>query len=354
MPSARGRRTSTLKRDLVVLHHRVARPRIASRRPSTTRRSRRWGSTWVYVPLPVPSGSILLAALDRARGEDRASPVPTSPCRIRPRWPRPDRRLSATMPGQAARREHDRLRWRTASDGGEHRRARFRTVPPGWTRGIDPTGRNALILRRGRSGAGRARSTFARSGVASIHTVAGARAGPCRRRVGSARWARRGASEAVAFDRRTDRSRGYLIVNATPLGARPRDAPGPRRSARIRWSLDLLYHPSVTPLLVQGSRRGSRGVRRRRASCCIRRRCRSRSGPANSRRSRSCRRRRSPRYPTSIDLQLLAHADDRSHPRAGCSSVATARDDVFGVGMDDYSALAYRIARAVSPTCAAV
>ena len=132
------------------------------------------------------------------------------------------------------------------------------TDAPGFERflrmdaGIDPSGRAALIL--GAGGAGRACAlALARSGVASI-TVAARE--PARVADVSAAVDGLGADvRAVAFDD-APTVRADLIVNATPLGARQETLPVPALGPGS-VVVDLLYHPSVTPLLVHARAEGA-------------------------------------------------------------------------------------------------
>ena len=132
------------------------------------------------------------------------------------------------------------------------------TDAPGFERflrmdaGIDPTGRDALIL--GAGGAGRACAlALARSGVASI-TVAARE--PARVADVAAAVDGLGADvRAIAFDD-APTVHADLIVNATPLGARQETLPVPALGPGS-LVVDLLYHPSVTPLLVQARAEGA-------------------------------------------------------------------------------------------------
>ena len=126
------------------------------------------------------------------------------------------------------------------------------TDAPGFERflrmdaGVDPSGRAALIL--GAGGAGRACAlALARSGVASITVAAREPA-----RVADVAAAVDGLDievRAVAFDE-APTVHADLIVNATPLGARQEALPVPTFGPGT-VVVDLLYHPVVTPLLVQ-------------------------------------------------------------------------------------------------------
>ena len=132
------------------------------------------------------------------------------------------------------------------------------TDAPGFERflrmdaGIDPSGRDALIL--GAGGAGRACGlALARSGVGSI-TVAARE--PARvAEVAAAVEGLGAAVKAVAFDD-APAVHADLIVNATPLGARQETLPVPALGPGS-VVVDLLYHPSVTPLLVQARAEGA-------------------------------------------------------------------------------------------------
>ena len=204
------------------------------------------GLDWVYVPLPVHPLQ-LSAALTGLGAMGFAG-------------------ANVTMPHKAAvadlidelsddaRRLHA---VNTIVSDGERLRGE-NTDAPGFERflrmdaGIDPSGRTALIL--GAGGAGRACAlALARSGVGSI-TVAARE--PARVADVSAAVDGLGADvRAVAFD---DASTVHadLIVNATPLGARHETLPVPALGPGS-LVVDLLYHPSVTPLLVQARAEGA-------------------------------------------------------------------------------------------------
>jgi shikimate dehydrogenase len=132
------------------------------------------------------------------------------------------------------------------------------TDAPGFERflkldvGVDTAGRSALIL--GAGGASRACAlALARGGVASI-TVAAREPD----RVSDVAAAVEGLGtgvRAVAFDEATAVD-ADLIVNATPLGTRQETLPVPVLGPGT-VVVDLLYHPTVTPLLVQARAVGS-------------------------------------------------------------------------------------------------
>lgn len=204
------------------------------------------GLDWVYVPLPVHPLQ-LLAALTGLRAMGFAG-------------------ANVTMPHKAAvadlvdelsddaRRLHA---VNTIVCDGERLRGE-NTDTPGFERflkmdvGVDTTGRAALIL--GAGGASRACAlALARSGVASI-TVAAREPD----RVTDVATAVEGLGadvQAVAFDEAATVD-ADLIVNATPLGSRQETLPIPVLGPSV-VVVDLLYHPTVTPLLVQARAHGA-------------------------------------------------------------------------------------------------
>ena len=132
------------------------------------------------------------------------------------------------------------------------------TDAPGFERflrmdaGVDPSGRAALIL--GAGGAGRACAlALARLGVASI-TVAARE--PARvADVAAAVEDLDADVRAVVFDDAMT-VRADLIVNATPLGTRHETVPVPVLGPGT-VVVDLLYQPSVTPLLNRARAEGA-------------------------------------------------------------------------------------------------
>jgi shikimate dehydrogenase len=132
------------------------------------------------------------------------------------------------------------------------------TDAPGFERflrldvGFDPSGRDALIF--GAGGAGRACAlALARGGASSI-TVAARE--PARvEEVEAALDGVRTDVRAVAFDRAVS-VRADLIVNATPLGSRGESLPVPPLGPDM-LVVDLLYHPTVTPLQLEARGAGA-------------------------------------------------------------------------------------------------
>jgi shikimate dehydrogenase len=201
---------------------------------------------WTYVPLPVHPLH-LLAALSGLRALGFAG-------------------ANVTMPHKAAvadlvdelsedaRRLHA---VNTIVSDGERLRGE-NTDAPGFERflrmdaGVDPAGRKALIF--GAGGASRACAlAFARGGATSITIAAREPA-----RVVDVAAAIEGLDtvvHAVAFGDAAD-VEADLIVNATPLGARQESLPVPSLGADA-VVVDLLYHPTVTPLQVHARAAGA-------------------------------------------------------------------------------------------------
>ena len=224
---------------------------------------------------------------------------------------RPDRRAVRRCPA-AARGEHDRLS--TANGSAERTPTRPASNGSSGSTRARPVGTARVDLRRGRGGPGvRARARAQRASPRSRSR----RAKPARVADVSAAVEGLGADRPRPWRSMTPPSvHADLIVNATPLGARQETLPVPPLGPGIAGR-----RPPVSPVRDPAPGPGARRRAPRRsggsASCCIRRRCRSRSGPASSRRSRSCRRPRSPPSPTGTDP---GSAGCRSI-RAGCSSV---------------------------------
>jgi shikimate dehydrogenase len=204
------------------------------------------GLDWVYVPLPVHPLQ-LLPALTGLRAMGFAGANVTMPHKaavadLVDELSDDARRLHAVNTIVA---DGDRLR-------GEN------TDAPGFERflkmdaGVDPAGRATLIM--GAGGAGRACAlALARSGVASITVAAREPA-----RVADVATAVDGLGidvRAVVFDAAAAVD-ADLIVNATPLGARGETLPVPTIGPGA-VVVDLLYHPAVTPLLVQARALGA-------------------------------------------------------------------------------------------------
>ena len=205
------------------------------------------GMDWVYVPLPVPPGSIR-AALDglRAlglRGANVTMPHKTDIADLVDERSEDAERLRAV---NTVTVEGDRLL-------GEN------TDAPGFERflrqdaGFDPAGRRSLVF--GAGGAARACAlALARSGLATLVVAVREPA-----RADALREALSGLEtrlEVVPFDGAgavdTD-----LIVNATPLGRGGESLPLPPLSTAT-VAVDLLYRPAATPL--QSAVRGAGGL----------------------------------------------------------------------------------------------
>jgi len=205
------------------------------------------GLDWVYVPLPVHPLH-LLAALHGLTAFGFSGANVTMPHKA----------AVADLIGDELSEDARRLHAvNTIVSDGERLRGE-NTDAPGFERflqvdlGVDPAGRDALIM--GAGGAGRACAlALARSGVASI-TVAARE--PARVADVSAAVEGLGTTvRAIAFDDAPD-VRADLIVNATPLGARQETLPVPTLGSGV-VVIDLLYHPSVTPLQVQARAEGA-------------------------------------------------------------------------------------------------
>jgi len=196
------------------------------------------GLDWVYLPLPVPPGELAdaLAGL-RALGFSGAN---------------------VTMPykGEVAERMADlsedaeRLHAVNTIVFGSEGPAGENTDAPGFERflrrdaGFESRGSTALVY--GAGGAARACSlALARGGLEHLTVAA--------RDLGRADGVREAVDgfgtrlSLVGFDDAQDAS-ADLIVNATPLGARDETLPLPRLDAHT-LVVDLLYRPSLTPLL---------------------------------------------------------------------------------------------------------
>jgi shikimate dehydrogenase len=204
------------------------------------------GLDWVFVPLPVPPGEApgALAGL-RALGFAGANvtmPHKTDVADSVDALTDDARRLRAVNTVVV---RHDGL------DG-------HNTDAPGFDRflrrdaGFDPEDRSALIF--GAGGAGRACAlALARAGAARITVAA---RDPVAAASGLEEVCRGLAAdlEVVAFDDAS--SPADLVVNATPLGTGGETLPIPPLSADT-LVVDLLYHPSVTPLQVAARGAGS-------------------------------------------------------------------------------------------------
>lgn len=205
------------------------------------------GLPWVYVPLPVPPGEIA-AALGGLRALGFAG-------------------ANVTMPHKTEVAE----RLEVLSDDARRLRAvntivvgpggleGHNTDAPGFDRflrrdaAFDPSGRSALVY--GAGGAARACAlALARGKLASL-TVAvrdPARARSVGETVAELDVRVQVVSFADASDTEVD-----LIVNATPLGATDEVLPLPRLGPAV-VVVDLLYHPTTTPLLSAAREAGAR------------------------------------------------------------------------------------------------
>jgi shikimate dehydrogenase len=204
------------------------------------------GLDWVYVPLPVHPLQLFaaltgLVAMGFA-GANVTMPHKAAVADLLDELSDDARRLHAV---NTIVRDGERFRGENSDAPGFERFLRMDA-------GIDPAGRDALIL--GAGGAGRACAlALARGGVASI-TIAARE--PARVADVAAAVDGLGADvRAVAFDD-APTVRADLIVNATPLGARQETLPVPALGPGS-VVVDLLYHPSVTPLLVQARAEGA-------------------------------------------------------------------------------------------------
>jgi shikimate dehydrogenase len=196
------------------------------------------GMDWVYVPFPVPPGGLpdALAGLP-ALGLVGANVT------------MPHKSECADLIGDLSE-DAERLRAVNTIALGPGGLSGHNTDAPGFERflrrdaGFDPAGRSALLY--GAGGAARACAlALARSGLARL-TVAV--------REPERVAALRGAVDGFATDLSVvglDEAPGAtsdLIVNATPLGARGETLPLPGLGPEV-LAVDLLYRPSVTPLL---------------------------------------------------------------------------------------------------------
>jgi shikimate dehydrogenase len=204
------------------------------------------GLDWVYVPLPVHPLQLFAALTGLGvmgfAGANVTMPHKAAAADLIDELSDDARRLHAV---NTIVFDGERLRGENTDAAGFERFLRM-------DGGIDPSGRDALVF--GAGGAGRACAlALARSGVASI-TVAARE--PARVADVSAAVEDLDADvRAVAFDDAPN-VHADLIVNATPLGARQETLPVPTLGPGT-VVVDLLYHPSVTPLLVQARTGGA-------------------------------------------------------------------------------------------------
>jgi len=204
------------------------------------------GLDWVYLPLPVHPLH-LATALGGMASMGFAGANVTMPHK-------------AAVAGLVDELSDDARRLRAVNtivcDGERLRGAN--TDTPGFERflrldvGFDPSGRDVLIF--GAGGAGRACAlALAREGASSITVAAREPA-----RVEDVEAALDGVPtdiRAVAFDRAVS-VRAELIVNATPLGSRGESLPVPPLGPDM-LVVDLLYHPTVTPLQLEARGAGA-------------------------------------------------------------------------------------------------
>jgi shikimate dehydrogenase len=204
------------------------------------------GLDWVYVPLPVPPGSLpsALAGLV-ATGFSGANVT------------MPHKTGASGRMGELTE-EAERLRAVNTIVIGQSGLVGHNTDAPGFDRflrrdaGFDPAGREALIF--GAGGAARACAlALARGGLDHLHVAV---RDPSR------------ADELVrtleGFPTRIsvlelEGARGLevpLVVNATPLGTGGESLPLPPLHGQV-VAVDLLYRPAVTPLQVEAKRAGA-------------------------------------------------------------------------------------------------
>jgi len=201
---------------------------------------------WVYVPLPVPPGS-LPAALDGLAAMGFSGANVTMPHKTE----------SAGRMGELSE-DAARLRAVNTIVMGQAGLVGHNTDTPGFDRflrrdaGFEPAGQEALVF--GAGGAARACAlALARAGLRRLHVAV------------------RDASRAEDLVRTLD---GFatqisilameqarelevpLVVNATPVGARGESLPHPPLDERV-LVVDLLYRPAVTPLQVEAKRAGA-------------------------------------------------------------------------------------------------
>jgi shikimate dehydrogenase len=197
------------------------------------------GMDWTYVPLPVEPGR-LPQALDGLTALGFAGANVTMPHKT-------ESALLADELSESARLLQA-VNTFVAVGGGLHG---HNTDAPGFDRflrrdaGFDPSGRSALVF--GAGGAARACSlALARGELASLVVAVRdpARADGIRETLGGFGAT---ALSIVSFDGAADAT-ADLVLNATPVGAiEGEDLPLPRLTPET-LVVDLLYHPSVTPL----------------------------------------------------------------------------------------------------------
>lgn len=202
------------------------------------------GLDWVYVPLPVPPGE-LASALEGLRSLGFAGANVTMPHKTE------SAALADTLSEDA-----DRLKAVNTFVAGPQGLAGHNTDAPGFDRflrrdaGFDPAGRTALIY--GAGGVARACAlALARAGLERL-TVAARDAA----RVEGLLGALDGFNTEVSPTPFEASGRFDLVVNATPLGAGGEELPLPELGEGT-LVVDLLYRPSVTPLLVTARQAGA-------------------------------------------------------------------------------------------------
>ena len=197
------------------------------------------GMDWVYVPLPVPPGSLPLAlaglpALGLA-GANVTMPHKTEIAN-----------LLAPNLSDDAQRLHAVNTIEVRGDA----LVGHNTDAPGFDRflrrdaGLDPVGVTALIY--GAGGAARACALALAQGGASQITVAvrePARAGTLQ----AALDGLAGSVEVIAFEK-AEGWRGELVIDATPIGTDGVGVPPEPAYAPGMIVVDLKYHPRLTPL----------------------------------------------------------------------------------------------------------
>jgi shikimate dehydrogenase len=204
------------------------------------------GLGWVYVPLPVAPGA-LAEALAGLRSLGFAGANVTMPHKT-------EAAERITVLSEDARRlnavntivvEGDELRGHNTDGEGF---ARFLLQDAGF----DPAGRSALIF--GSGGAARATAlALARAGLATLSVAArdpARTAGLVAALDGLPTEVR-----SITVDACTD-THPDLVINATPVGASGEDLPVPPLGPGQLY-VDLMYHPSVTPLQMNARRSGA-------------------------------------------------------------------------------------------------
>jgi shikimate dehydrogenase len=201
---------------------------------------------WVYLPLPVPP-DLLPAALDGLRALGFAGANVTMP-----------HKAEASELADVRSEEAERLGAVNTLVVGPEGIAGYNTDAPGFERflrsdaGFDPRGRSALVF--GAGGAARACAlALAGAGLARIQVTL---RDPERARGLERALEGTGTEVAVAgFDAAAE-AQVDLVLNATPLGLHGEVLPVPPLRADM-LVVDLLYRPSVTPLLAAAREAGA-------------------------------------------------------------------------------------------------